>query len=101
MPTHSVYEFRNYTMQPGQRDVLIDLFEREFIEPMQVLGARVVATFRSLDDPNRFVWIRSFDTMATRAAALDGFYTGQRGKHTAPPRTLQSSTLTMCCNCAP
>lgn len=76
MPAHTIYELRNYTMQPGQRDVLIDLFEREFIESQEALGARVVATFRNLDDPDRFVWIRSFATMETRAAALDGFYTG-------------------------
>jgi hypothetical protein len=76
MPAHAVYELRNYTMQPGQRDVLIDLFEREFVESQEVLGARVVATFRNLDDPDHFVWIRSFETIATRAAALDGFYTG-------------------------
>jgi quinol monooxygenase YgiN len=75
MPAHRVYELRNYTMQPGQRDVLIEIFERDFIESQEALGARVVATFRNLDDPNRFVWIRSFETVATRAAALDGFYT--------------------------
>lgn len=76
MPTHTVFELRNYTMQPGQRDVLIDLFEREFIESQEADGARVVGTFRNLDDPDRFVWLRSFATTATRAAALDSFYTG-------------------------
>jgi quinol monooxygenase YgiN len=76
MPAHAVYELRNYTMQPGRRDVLIDLFEREFIESQEMLGARVVATFRNLDDPDRFVWIRSFENVTTRAAALDGFYSG-------------------------
>jgi heme-degrading monooxygenase HmoA len=76
MPSQAVYDFRNYTMQPGQRDVLIDLFEREFIESQEALGTRVVATFRNLDDPDRFVWIRGFDTLATRAAALNGFYSG-------------------------
>lgn len=76
MPDHAVYELRNYTMQPGQRDVLIALFEREFVESQEVLGARVVGTFRNLDDPDRFVWMRSFESVASRAVALDGFYTG-------------------------
>ncbi|QGZ95103.1 NIPSNAP family protein [Terricaulis silvestris] len=76
MPSPAVYELRNYTTQPGQRDVLIALFEREFIESQETLGARVVATFRNLDNPDRFVWIRSFETIAARAAALDGFYSG-------------------------
>jgi hypothetical protein len=72
----TVFELRNYTVRPGGRDALIDLFEREFIESQEVLGARVAATFRNLDDPNRFVWIRGFETMETRRAALDGFYGG-------------------------
>jgi len=76
MPVHTVYEFRNYTMQPGQRDVLIDLFEREFIESQEMLGTRVVGAFRNLDDPDRFVWIRSFENTTARAGALDSFYGG-------------------------
>lgn len=76
MPAHAVYELRNYTMQPGQRDALIELFEHQFVESQEALGARVVGTFRNLDDPDRFVWIRSFETLATRATALDAFYTG-------------------------
>jgi hypothetical protein len=75
MSAHAVYELRNYIMQPGKRDTMIDLFEREFIESQEVVGAKVVGSFRNLDDPDRFVWIRSFETLATRAAALDGFYT--------------------------
>lgn len=75
MPAPSVYEFRNYVMRPGRRDVLIDLFECEFIESQEAGGSRVVATFRNLDDPNRFVWMRAFADMQARAAALDAFYT--------------------------
>lgn len=76
MPANSVFELRNYLMRPGQRDVLIELFEREFIESQEALGICVAATFRNLDDPDRFVWIRSFPDFSARAAALDAFYTG-------------------------
>lgn len=72
----TVFELRNYIMRAGGRDVLIDMFEREFIESQEVLGSRVVGTFRNLDDPNRFVWIRGFEDMEARRAALDGFYGG-------------------------
>ena len=75
--THdTIYEFRDYTLHEGQRDVLIDLFEREFIEPQEALGAHVRAMFRDIDNPDRFVWMRSFADAAARLAALDGFYTG-------------------------
>lgn len=71
-----VYELRNYLLHPGQRDVLIDLFERKFIESQEALGSCAAGTFRDLDDPDRFVWIRSFADFPARYAALDAFYTG-------------------------
>jgi quinol monooxygenase YgiN len=72
----SVLELRQYTLFPGQRDVLIDLFDREFVESQEALGMRIVGQFRDLDDPDRFVWMRGFRDMASRAAALRAFYGG-------------------------
>lgn len=72
--TDTIYELRDYTLRPGKRDVLIDLFERRFIEPQEALGAHVRATLRDLDQPDRFVWIRSCADAHARFAALDGFY---------------------------
>ena len=72
----TVVELRQYTLHPGQRDVLIDVFERNFVEGQEVEGMRIIGTFRDLDDPDRFVWLRSFPDMAARAAALNGFYNG-------------------------
>lgn len=70
----AVIELRDYTMQPGGRDVLIELFEREFIELQEALGARVIGQFRDLDRPDHFVWLRGFADMAARRRALEGFY---------------------------
>ena len=72
----SVLELRQYTLRPGRRDELIALFEREFVEPQADAGAHVIATFRDLDDPDRFVWLRGFADMAARADALGAFYGG-------------------------
>ncbi len=69
-----VVEFRNYVMQPGGRDVLIDIFERAFIEPQEALGAQVLGTFRNIDNPDRYVWLRGFADLEARFTALDGFY---------------------------
>jgi hypothetical protein len=71
-----IYELRQYTLHPGRRDELIELFEREFVESQEELGARVIGTFRDLGDPDRFVWVRGFADMATRLRALSGFYGG-------------------------
>jgi hypothetical protein len=72
----TIFELRNYTLHPGQRDVLIELFEREFVESQEAVGARIVGTFRDLDAPDHFVWLRSFADMEARAAALNAFYKG-------------------------
>lgn len=37
---------------------------------------RVIGQFRDLDDPNRFVWLRGFRDMPSRARALREFYGG-------------------------
>ncbi|WP_243704633.1 NIPSNAP family protein [Micromonospora sp. KC723] len=69
-------ELRQYTLRPGRRDVLIDLFDREFVEPQEAAGMTVLGQFRDLDDPDRFVWLRGFDDMPRRAEALASFYGG-------------------------
>ena len=72
----AVLELRQYTLHPGRRDDLIALFEREFIEPQEDAGITVVGTFRDLDDPDRFVWLRAFADMPARADGLGAFYGG-------------------------
>src|SRR5437016_9826401 len=71
-----IVELRQYTLHPAKRDVLIDLFDREFVESQEALGISVIGQFRDLDDPNRFVWLRGFRDMASRAQALQDFYGG-------------------------
>jgi NIPSNAP len=71
-----VVELRQYTLHPGKRDVLIDLFDREFIEPQEALGIKVIGQFRDLDRSDRFVWLRGFHDMTSRAKALTDFYSG-------------------------
>jgi hypothetical protein len=73
---NSVFELRQYTLYGGQRDTLISLFEKNFIEPQEAVGAHVIGTFRDIDDPDRFVWIRGFRDMPTRQHALETFYSG-------------------------
>ncbi|MEO3796886.1 NIPSNAP family protein [Nonomuraea sp. B10E15] len=71
-----IVELRQYTLRPGQRDVLIDLFDREFVETQEAAGMTVLGQFRDLDDPDRFVWLRGFEDMPRRAEALESFYSG-------------------------
>jgi quinol monooxygenase YgiN len=71
-----VIELRRYTLRPGRRDELIELFDREFVETQEETGMAVLGQFRDLDDPDRFVWLRGFRDMAARHRALTAFYGG-------------------------
>ena len=66
-----VIELRQYTLRPGQRDVLVELFDRQFVESQEALGMRIVGQFRDLDRADRFVWLRGFADMDSRRAALE------------------------------
>lgn len=74
--TDAVVELRRYTLHPGRRDALIDLFEREFVETQEMCGMRLLGQFREVDDDDRFVWLRGFADMHGRADALARFYGG-------------------------
>jgi quinol monooxygenase YgiN len=94
--TETVLELRQYTLHPGRRDELIALFEREFVETQEAAGMRVFGTFRDLDDPDRFVWLRGFADMAARADALGAFYGGpawQRHRDAANATMMDSDNV--------
>jgi len=77
MPTCCpVLELRRYALHPGARDTLIRLFDKEFVETQEAVGMRIVGQFRDLDEPDRFVWVRGFADMASRAQGLAAFYGG-------------------------
>src|SRR6266436_6139033 len=71
-----VVELRQYTLHSGKRDVLIDLFDREFVETQEEVGIKIIGQFRDLDHQDRFVWLRGFPDMTSRAKALNDFYSG-------------------------
>ena len=72
----AVVELRRYTLHPGARQTLVDLFERELVAPQEAAGMVVLGWFRDVDDPDAFVWLRGFADMGSRADALTAFYRG-------------------------
>jgi hypothetical protein len=71
-----VVELRQYTLRPGRRDALIDLFDSRLVESQEAAGMTVIGQFRDLDRPDRFVWLRGFQDMEERARSLAEFYGG-------------------------
>lgn len=72
----AVLELRQYTLHPGRRDDLIELFDREFVSAQEECDMRVPGRFRDRRNPDRFVWLRAFSGMAARRDALTAFYGG-------------------------
>ena len=72
-----IVELRQYTLHPGKRDTLIELFDREFVETQEAVGMQIIGQFRNLDDPDQFVWLRGYNDMSARAQSLSAFYGGQ------------------------
>jgi hypothetical protein len=69
-------ELRQYTLHPGKRDTLIELFDREFVTGQEATGMTIIGQFRDLDNPDRFVWLRGFADMPSRERSLTDFYGG-------------------------
>lgn len=100
----SVLELRQYTLYRGERNRLIELFEREFVESQEAAGMRLVGQFRDIDNPDRFVWIRGFEDMKSRANALEAFYGGSVWKahrDAANATMIDSSNVLLLCPASP
>ena len=72
----SIVELRQYMLHPGQRETLIEVFDREFVESQEALDIEVIGQFRDIDRPDVFTWLRGFRDMESRRASLAAFYDG-------------------------
>ncbi len=91
-----VLELRQYTLHPGRRDELIELFEREFVEPQEAAGIQILGTFRDARRDDRFVWLRAFRDMDARKQSLTDFYDGpvwQKHRNAANATMLDSDNV--------
>lgn len=75
-PACGVLELRQCLLQPGRRDELIELFERELVETQEAAGMQLIGQFRDIDRPDHFVWLRGFADMTARRDALTALYGG-------------------------
>ena len=75
-----IIELRQYVLKPGQRDALVALFDRHFIETQEADGMRILGQFTDEDEPDHFVWLRGFTDMPARQRGLTAFYSGPTWK---------------------
>jgi len=71
-----IVELRQYTLHPGRRTDLVDVFEQHFVTGQEAVGIVLGGLFEDEDADDRFVWLRGFADLEQRTQALTSFYTG-------------------------
>jgi hypothetical protein len=79
-----VLELRNYLLKEGLTGDFIRFFEERFLFSQREEGMHTLGQFAVVGEPDRFVWIRAFESMETRLRDLSGFYGGPVWKAHGP-----------------
>jgi hypothetical protein len=75
-----IVEVRAYRIKPGKREEFIRLFESRAIEAQRSYGMKVTGPFLDVENPNKFVFLRSFPSLEERDRMKDAFYGGEPWK---------------------
>ena len=76
-----IVEVRSYRIKPGRRDEFIKFFEERSIPALRSHGMKVVGPLLDLENPNKFVWLRSFPSLEERERMRNDFYEGELWKN--------------------
>ena len=76
-----IVEVRSYRIKPGRRDEFIKLFETRAIPALRSHGMKILGPMLDLENPNKFVWLRSFPSLEERDRMKDAFYGGDLWKN--------------------
>ena len=69
-----IVEVRRYRIKPGKRDEFIKFFETRSIPALRDYGMRVLGPLVDVENPNAFVFLRAFPSLAARDSMKDAFY---------------------------
>jgi quinol monooxygenase YgiN len=69
-----IVEVRSYRIKPGYREEFIRLFETKAIPALRKYGMKVVGPMLDVENPNKFVFLRSFPSLEERDRIKDAFY---------------------------
>lgn len=69
-----IVEVRTYRIKPGRRDEFIKFFETRSIPALRSHGMKILGPLLDLENPNKFVWLRSFPSLEERDRMKNDFY---------------------------
>jgi hypothetical protein len=76
-----IVEVRSYRIIPGRREEFINFFETRAVPAQQALGIRIIGPLLDLENPNKFVFLRSFPSLDKRDEMKKAFYEGELWKN--------------------
>jgi hypothetical protein len=76
-----IVEVRSYRIIPGRREEFIRLFESRAVPALRAHGMKVLGPLIDVENPNKFVWLRSFPSLEERDRLKKAFYEGDLWKN--------------------
>ena len=76
-----IVEVRSYRIKPGHREEFIRFFETRAVPALRSYGMQILGPLLDLENPNKFVWLRSFPSLAERERMRTEFYEGELWKN--------------------
>jgi hypothetical protein len=76
-----IVEVRSYRVKPGRRAEFIDFFLTRSVPALRSHGMKVLGPLIDLENPNKFVWLRSFPSLEERERMRNAFYEGELWKN--------------------
>ena len=75
-----IVEVRSYRIKPGRRAEFIEFFETRAVPALRSHGMQILGPLLDLENPNKFVWLRSFPSLDERERMKTAFYEGELWK---------------------
>lgn len=76
-----IVEVRSYRIKPGRREEFVQLFQTRAVPALRSHGMKILGPLLDIENPNKFVWLRSFPSLAERDRMKDAFYEGDFWKN--------------------
>ena len=76
-----IVEVRSYRIKPGKRAEFIKFFETRSVPAQREHGMKISGPFLDVENPNKFVFLRSFPSLEERDRMKDAFYEGELWKN--------------------
>ena len=76
-----IVEVRSYRIKPGRRDEFIRFFETRAVPALRAHGMKIIGPLLDVENPNKFVFLRGFPSLADRDRMKEEFYEGEVWKN--------------------